>query len=94
MALEVKNNFTRLQEDNSYLYLWLVSLSIQHRDPGAMVAVNKNNGKLQAIITPSRGEFKQDIIENILSMHKILGIRVDFSKSSALQKIITYNFEI
>jgi len=91
--MEIKTNFTSIQDDNVYLYLRLVYCAIQHSDPEAIVAVNKIETSLRTIITPSVNDFKESIIQDIVGMHRILKIKPDFSKSSKIQKIITYSVE-
>lgn len=88
--MEVKGIYGKIT-DNSIIYLEFVEACIHHADPGATVKVEKYEDKLYTVIHPSIPLFRNDIIYNLLGIHKTMKMKIIFSKSLALQKSITYS---
>lgn len=77
--------------DNSLIYLQFVEDCVKHADPQAIITVDKREDRIDAVIQPSERQFKASIVYNLLEGHKLFHMKIIFSKSLALQKIITYS---
>lgn len=80
--------------DNSYLYLVYLNVAVQHADPDANIRIEKLDDHLQVIVYPAVPEFRQAILENILSIHKIFGLKTDFAKSTQKMKNLYFSVSL
>lgn len=77
--------------DNSILYLEFIRSSAQHADPECNITASVQENRIDVRVMPSESNWKQVIIDNILGVHRILNMRIRFSKSLGLQNSIHYN---
>jgi len=80
--------------DNSALYLMFLNAVIAHADPEAILKISKEVDKLRIVINPSEASFREDILENVLAMHKIFHIKPEFAKSTKIQKNLFFNISL
>lgn len=80
--------------DNEYHYYIFLYTVVMYSDPNCSLYINKTKDKISTIIRPSNPNFRQDIIDNILLMHRHLMIKVNFSKSTNIQKNVYYHIDI
>jgi hypothetical protein len=79
--------------DSDYSYLSLLYAIIRHSDAECHVNLTKVEDEMFVAITPSQQDFKQHIIENLLFGHRLLGMKIYFSKSLAIQKSVCYTIK-
>ena len=80
-----------LEEDAKYL--GLLYAFIRHGDPDASVKIIKMDSEMHVCVQLSIQDFKQHVIQNLLFGHRLLGMKIVFSKSLAIQKSICYTIE-
>lgn len=80
--------------DEDYLYINNVRASIFHADPNADISFFKNKKELIVHIKKFKKEWKQDIIDNLLAIHKIFHLKIIFSKSLAISNTISYSINL
>lgn len=91
----VVNDLGGILKDNDTEYIESVKSSLTHADPNCKLSIRKNNaGSLLFSITPAQDEFKQDIINNLLGLHRLLKIKIIFSKSLKISKIISFEVNL
>ncbi len=86
-----KTGFSSIPLENDKLYINFTLDCVTHSDPEAEVVMNRFDKEIKVVIKPSEPSFKQHIIDNLLGVARLLGIKVIFSKSLALQKSISYS---
>lgn len=86
-----KHGFSSILEDNDEHYIQFIISALKHSDPEAELSLYKEIEGIKVIIKPSEADFKQHIINDILWAHRLLALKVIFSKSLALQKIVSYD---
>jgi len=92
--MKIKSNIASMLTDNSYLYLEFIKCVCVYSDPGADLEINKKEDFIGITIKPSDPIFKQDIIRNVLGLHHLLGIKIVFSSSLAIQKNIFFTVNL
>lgn len=80
--------------DNDLFYLDIISIIVYYSDPEASLEINRIDDHINTSVYPSTKDFRQEIINNILTLHKLLNIKVDFSKSTKIQKNIYYKIDL
>jgi len=80
--------------DNSSFYLLFLQAVILHADGEAIIKIVKHLDRLTVIVEPQNIDFRQDVLKNILSMHKMLGIKPIFSKSTQIQRKLIFYVEL
>lgn len=80
--------------DNDLYYLDFLNFVTNYADPCAEITVDRNEDIIRTVITPSSELFRQDIIDCIIKMHRILHIKMDFAKSTKIQKKIYYKINL
>lgn len=80
--------------DNQALFLEAVITAIRHADSQAKLSYQRNLNQVVISISPSLDEFKQDIINNLVYIHRIYHSKVVFSKSLAKSKTITFSLDL
>ena len=89
--MEVTTNFLRIPDDNSILYIGFVTSVLGYADPDASMNIHYINDELKISITPSIPEFRQDIINNMVYVHRLLKLKPEFSKSTLVEKGVHYS---
>lgn len=89
-----KHGFSQVGKDNDILYLEFIVAALKHSDPDAEITLHKVDDQIKVNISPSIEDFRQQIIENILGAHRLLNLKVIFSKSLKIQKSISYHVDI
>lgn len=87
--LDISLNHPVNEVDLSYLS-W-VQASLEYFSPGSKLMVRENSQGLIIHITPGNPEQRQSIVIGLLEIHKPLGIKIEYSKSLAVSKKISYN---
>ena len=80
-------------EDNSLLYLMYLNAAVKHADPDANIRIEKIQDRLQITVFPDVPEFRQHILENILSFHKLFNLKTDFAKSTKQMKNLYFTIK-
>lgn len=93
MTIEKIDGFTS-NLDSDYLYIDSVRASIYNVDADVKVSFYKKPDELMVHIVPSSGELKQGIIDNLLAVHKLMGLKIIFSKSLKISKTVSYSIEL
>lgn len=91
--MEIRQNLPTLTRDNDKEYIQLVEDVIQFADPHCAIIIAKTAKGLTVKVEPSNKKFKQQIIDNILSIHHRLELVPKFSSSLKIQKNIYYTLE-
>lgn len=92
--ITVKADYPSVLEDNLIYYIINLIAVIQHADPTSSLLIKQVSDGYAVIVTPSLNSFKQDIIDNLLGLHKRLKIKPIFSKSTKIQSKVYYKIEI
>lgn len=87
-------NANGLRADNDYEYLNCIRAYIASGDGSAAISFFRKPDSLIIHIVPSDPEFKQDVINNILAIHRLLGLKAIFSKSLSISKTVSYTVEL
>lgn len=86
-----KQGFPKPMLDNDVSYINLLTDAIlAHADPDAEVSLVKVDNEIKVVVKPSVEDFKQSIITDLVAAHRLLKLKVIFSKSLAKQKSICY----
>ncbi len=86
-----KQGFPQIMKDNDAFYINFVIDAVKHSDPDVELTIHKMEGEIKVSIKPSLEENKKHIIENLLDAHRLFSIKIIFSKSLAISKIISYS---
>lgn len=86
--------FPSIIPDNDTLYIDFISTALTHADPEAIITIDKRDASMRVTISPSLKDFKQHVIDNILNAHRLLKLKVIFSKSLAISKSVSYIVEL
>ena len=89
--ITLEKNSSVILTDNDNQYSDFLQVAIEHSDPNASINLFKSSEKITIHITPSIDDFKNDIINNILSVHRILHLTPIFSSSLRISKKISFN---
>lgn len=93
--MQIKSNdLGGILDDNSDIYIQSVKAAIDHADPECVVTIRKDHSKITFHITPSKPEFRQAIINNILELHRNLKIKTNFSKSTNISTTVSFSVEV
>lgn len=92
MKIESKDLPPILRENDNFYLEW-VKTSVIHADPEAVVSVRQNSEGLVFTITPSTEGLRQSLIENLLESHRRLNLKIKFSSSLKIQKIISFSIQ-
>lgn len=88
----VKEGVFLLDNDNQYIDF--ISGAVMLADPLANVRVVKSLDKLYVHISPSSLENKSHLIETILEANRRMKIKIHYSSSLKISKIISYYLDI
>lgn len=80
--------------DNDLQYLLFLKAFILHADPDATIKIYKHEDKVTVIVDPAYMGFREHVLKNILSLHKMFGIKTDFSKSTNISRKLIFNITI
>lgn len=87
--LDVSLNHIINEVDLSYL-TW-VKASLEYFSPGSKLMVRENSQGLIIHITPGNPDQRQNVVLGLLDIHKHIGVKIEYSKSLAVSKKISYN---
>lgn len=79
--------------DNSSLFIDWMKVCVEYSAPDSKIDIKDSLLGMRFTITPSQPEFKQDMVDNILSISRYLGQKIIFSSSLALQKNVSFLIE-
>lgn len=83
-------NVPSITPDNDAAYLNHVKYTVETIDPLASMYITKTEEVLMFHVEPSNSSHRQDIINKLLSSHRALQIKIEFSKSLKIQKYISF----
>lgn len=89
--LDIQLNHRVLEVDQSYCTF--VHTAVEHISPGSTVKVRENHEGFIISVFPADLELKKEIVTNLLGLHKSLGIKPDFSKSTNITKNIHFKIK-
>jgi hypothetical protein len=89
--MKLSSNISSKIPDNDQQYLSFLKIGIEHSDPECDINLHHNKEKIIVHIVPSQSEFKEDIIQDILSVHKFLKLIPRFSSSLKISKTISFS---
>lgn len=84
----IKEGISLLDNDNEYIDF--IGSAIKLADPMASVRFHKSKEKLNVAITPSTEDYKQHLIETVLEAHRRLQLKIHYSSSLKISKIISF----
>lgn len=90
----VITGYSKIVNDNDWYYFDMIRLIVSYADPDAKIHIDKLDKTIKTRIIPSNIIFRQDIIDCIIALHRIFYIKLDFSKSTKIQKNIYYSLEL
>ena len=85
-----KINFPAILPDNENNYFSLLEAVIYSIDGEASIMIIKNSEGYLFRIAPSLVMFSQGILNEVLSLHKLVNIKLDLSKSIRTTGVITF----
>lgn len=85
-----KPDFLRVLPDGDEAYIRLLSIVVEYSDSEAKVRMNKLYNGIGVSISP-KGETREEIIDNLLLLHRLLQIKIHFSKSLKAQKSVYFS---
>ena len=80
-------------EDNSYIYLYNVLTVLEYSDPGGSLTMKNSAEGYRFTIEPSQEDFKQDIIQNLLFLHRRFKLPIKYSKSLGISRLISFTVD-
>lgn len=81
--------------DNEQRYLNLIEAVSEYSCPNSDLNLRKgSNDNFIVTIKPSEQNFRQDIIHNILAIHRLLKIPIIFSSSLKVSNSVAYNVKL
>lgn len=83
-----------IKTDNDYYYLDSIRAWLSIADGQASFSFDKNDSEVIVHIKPSNPDRKQDIINNLLAINRMLGVKIIFSKSLKISKTISYTVNL
>jgi len=84
---------SRLTDNELHLLQEIVTI-VEYTDPGFIISICKNPENIIAHITPSSQDFRQGIIDNLLYVNKVLKVRIHFSSSLGISRIISFTVNL
>jgi hypothetical protein len=90
-----KIGFSKEITDSELRYMeYLENAILKHSCVHSEVFIDKRDLELKVTIKPSDEALKGQIINDILASHRLMGIRVIFSKSLAISHNISYSIDL
>lgn len=90
MKIEIKN-FNCILPDNEQMYFSILEGSISSIDADASVMIIKGIDKIYFRISPSEPVYSQTLMEDLLKLHNLMGLNLNFSKSIRLTSTISFS---
>lgn len=88
----IKEGISILDNDNEYIDF--IGSAIKLADPLSFVRFHKSPQKLHVSITPSTKDNKQHLIETVLEAHRRLHLKIHYSSSLKISKIISFYLDV
>lgn len=79
--------------DNDMELLDHIVMILNYSDCCFDINITKSVDRLIVHITPSNPDFRPDIIENLLWISKVLRVKIIFSKSLKIQRLVSFIIE-
>lgn len=86
--IDIKTQHPIDYKDVQY-YSWVAAV-VEYSDPKADLMIRENETQMIVHVTPDNMDYRQSIIDNLLSFHKNIGHKIEFSKSLAISKKVSY----
>lgn len=86
----LKSDLPKIIKDNEDIYIQSIKCCVDHADPNSKIEIRNIDNGLIFHIKPTTDLFKQLIIENLLSVHRSMGLKVIFSKSLAISSTVSF----
>lgn len=81
-------------DDNSLQYIRWIGVICEYACPDSDISIRRNSSGFIVNIMPSEPEFRQDLIRNLLFIHRHLGQKIKFSSSLERQKSVSFTIEL
>ena len=95
---EVKSRITYIGDlrltDNELEIFNLMFSILYYSDPEYTAKIYKKEEEIIAHITPSKTEFKQAIIDNLMHFNRQMKLKVIYSSSLAISKIVSFRIPL
>lgn len=76
--------------DNEGRYIALILAVIDYSNPESETSITYSRDKYHFNISPKNEDFRQDIINNLLGVHRNLKIKITFSSSLKISKLVQF----
>lgn len=76
--------------DNEVTYVQVILSALEYSDPNSSITMRKVQEGYRFNITPSSDMFRQEIIDNLLYLHREMHIPIKYSKSLERSKIVSF----
>jgi hypothetical protein len=86
--------FNRILEDNEEHYYRLLDATISSIDHLSNTTIVKKPSSVSIRIAPSSPSFSQSILQEILSLHNLLGVKLILSKSMRTSSVLNFSVPI
>ena len=80
--------------DQELILLFQIIEIIEHSDPNFTIAINRKEGEIVCHISPSNPDYRQQIINHLLYVNKVLHIKIKFSSSLAISRTISFSIDL
>lgn len=92
--MKIDSNISTVVEDNGFELIDFIKACIQYSDPECQVKIRKYDSRIMVHITPSVPTFRQSIIDNLVYLNKLLKIKIIFSSSLKISKLVSFTLNL
>lgn len=76
--------------DNEARYIGLVAAVVNFSGPGSNIHTSPYEGGFNISVEPADPTQRDHLIKSLLGMHRGIGLKIIFSKSLAIQKLVSF----
>jgi hypothetical protein len=87
-----KIGFPAVLEDNELAYYSMLQAVIESVDELASMRITRKPTAVSFILVPSTPKYSQPLLQEVLSFHRVMGLKLNLSKS--IRTTTTIQFEI
>lgn len=88
--MKTQINLPHVMTDNESRYINLVVAAINYTSPESNVTVHYHDNSYNISVELGNIEFRQELIDNLLGLHRALKLKITFSSSLAISKLVSY----
>jgi len=92
--MKIDSNISTVVEDNGFELIDFIKACIQYSDPECHLKIRKYDDRIMVSITPSVPTFRQSIIDNLVYLNKLLKIKIVFSSSLKISKLVSFTLNL